>query len=375
MIIGLFGFSFTDRNRGCEALTYSFVNILKELIPNNLTIIDFSGSDIKKIKRMYPDIKFEMVGFQKEKISLKSFWLLLKCDYVFDCTFGDNFSDIYNLNFVKRTTNYKELTLLLNKKLILAPQTIGPFGNEKLKKRVIKVLKNSECIYTRDALSTKYVKDISGVEAVTVTDLAFLLPYKKENIKNSSDLKVGLNVSGLLWNGGFNRNNQFGLSVDYQRYITIIIEKLLMQKYEVHLIPHVFSDEEDFADEDYSICKELAEKYECKFAGYFDNPIEAKSYISNMDIFIGARMHATVAAFSSDVITIPFSYSRKFEGLYNSVGYEYLINARDLNTEDAINKTLEYIKNKEILRTQQGLAMQKINQLEKVFINSLKEYF
>ena len=106
MIIGLFGFSFIDRNRGCEALTYSFINILQELYPENLTIVNLSGSDISKVSKMYPKIKFEMVGFQKDKISVKSFTSLMKCDYVFDCTFGDNFSDIYNLGFVSRTTNY-----------------------------------------------------------------------------------------------------------------------------------------------------------------------------------------------------------------------------------------------------------------------------
>ena len=77
MIIGLFGFSFIDRNRGCEALTYSFINILQELYPENLTIVNLSGSDISKVSKMYPKIKFEMVGFQKDKISVKSFTLLL----------------------------------------------------------------------------------------------------------------------------------------------------------------------------------------------------------------------------------------------------------------------------------------------------------
>ena len=44
-------------------------------------------------------------------------------------------------------------------------------------------------------------------------------------------------------------------------------------------------------------------------APYFATPMEAKSYISGMDLFIGARMHATIAAISAGVPVIPFSYS------------------------------------------------------------------
>lgn len=374
MIIGLFGFSFIDRNRGCEALTYSFINILQELYPEKLTIVNLSGSDISKVSKMYPKIKFEMVGFQKDKISVKSFTSLMKCDYVFDCTFGDNFSDIYDLGFVSRTTNYKELTLFLKKKLILAPQTIGPFKNEKLKRRVKKVLRKSALVYSRDTLTTNYVKELSGVDAITVTDLAFLLPYEKSNKNTSDKMRVGVNVSGLLWSGGFDRQNQFGLSVNYQEYIKSLIEQIQANGYEIHLIPHVFSDEKGLVDEDFKICKMLSEQYYCKFAGYLDNPIDAKSYIANMDVFIGARMHSTVAAFSSGVVTIPFSYSRKFEGLYNSVGYNYLINAREMSTKDALNTTMDYIQKRDELRSQQIQAMKKINALEKVFIDSLKKY-
>ena len=178
MIIGLFGFSFEDRNKGCEALTYSFISLLNSIIEEDLTIINLSGiGGTEKVSKRFPNIKFETVGFQKNNISLKSFKCLLKCDAVFDCTFGDNFSDIYSLSFVSRTTNYKELTLLLGKKLVIAPQTIGPFQDLKLRKRVSKVLSKCEMIFTRDELSSECVKELSGREPITVTDLAFLLPF------------------------------------------------------------------------------------------------------------------------------------------------------------------------------------------------------
>ncbi len=372
MIIGLFGFSFEDRNKGCEALTYSFINMLNQLVNDDLTIINLSGiGKADKIAKRFPNIIFSAAGFQKNNICFKSFASLMKCDLIFDCTFGDNFSDIYSLPFVSRTTNYKEMTLLLGKKLIIAPQTIGPFKDRKLKKRVSKVLKKSVLVFTRDEISSNCVRELSGREPITVTDLAFALPYVRP--KKHDDIKIGLNVSGLLWRGGFNQNNQFGLTVDYKQYIDNIVKYCKQMQYKVYFIPHVLSHDHNEIDEDYKICVTLSQQYEEEHSGFFEDPVEAKTYIANMDIFIGARMHSTIAAFSSGVITIPFSYSRKFEGLFNSLGYDYTINARESDTEEAIRKTIKYIENSQDLKKQQAYAMKKVNVLEEKLLKELNQ--
>ena len=61
-------------------------------------------------------------------------------------------------------------------------------------------------------------------------------------------------------------------------------------------------------------------------------------------------MHATIASFSAGVPVIPFSYSRKFEGLFHSLGYDYVISGTGLTTDEAVNKTLEYLKDYKMLR-------------------------
>lgn len=375
MNIGLFGFSFADRNKGCEALTYSFISLLNKLVPNDLTIINLSGiGESDELKESFPNINFEVTGFQKQRISLKSFKELLKCDVVFDCTFGDNFSDIYSTSFASKTTLLKEMTLFFHKPFVLAPQTIGPFKDEFLTKRVVRVLRKTDIVYTRDALSAQYVKKISGVDSIITTDLAFLLPYKKREFAGNKT-RIGINVSGLLWNGGFSKDNQFELKVDYKHYIIKLIEQLKTDtNYEVHLIPHVLDKNESEVDNDYFVCKRLSDEYGTEFSGFFSNPIEAKNYIAGMNIFIGARMHSTVAAFSSGVITVPFSYSRKFQGLYETLGYKYIIDGKNLTTEDAINQTIEYIGNKNELEGSQKKSLVRIDILENIFTSSLVNY-
>lgn len=108
------------------------------------------------------------------------------------------------------------------------------------------------------------------------------------------------------------------------------------KKYSIYIIPHVGNDGLDYVRKVYGNQLNYCETY-------YD-PISAKNKISQMDIFIGARMHATVAAFSSGVATIPTAYSRKFAGLYSNLGYPYTIDLVENNTEETIKQTIQYIR-------------------------------
>ena len=63
-----------------------------------------------------------------------------------------------------------------------------------------------------------------------------------------------------------------------------------------------------------------------------------------MDVFIGARMHATIGALSAGVATIPFAYSKKFKTMFGNLHYDYTIEARELDTEAALEQTQTYIR-------------------------------
>ncbi len=347
MKIGLLGFCFQDENKGCEALTYSFLGILENIYPCGLEVVNLSSNNLGIVPKYFPSIKFSSERLRIKDIKLNNIKLLKKLDYVFDITYGDGFSDIYNTKFVFLTTLQKMFVIISDCPLILLPQTYGPFKNKWLECFAAFVIKRSKRVYSRDYLSTEYVKKLTSRTAIEATDLAFALPYTKG--KSGYKTKIGLNVSGLLWNGGFPGNsNQFELSVDYPVYIKTLIETLIScVEYEVHIIPHVLELYEESHDGDIAVCQQLKREYsELIGVPIFNTPIEAKSYISNMDVFIGARMHSTIAAFSSGVATIPFSYSRKFAGLYGSLDYKYIINGCSLTTEEALVLTLNYIDSK-----------------------------
>lgn len=60
-------------------------------------------------------------------------------------------------------------------------------------------------------------------------------------------------------------------------------------------------------------------------------------------------MHATIAAFSAGVPCIPYAYSRKFSGLYNTFGFYDVLDARDVTLDEACEKLqASYLKRAEI---------------------------
>ena len=71
----------------------------------------------------------------------------------------------------------------------------------------------------------------------------------------------------------------------------------------------------------------------------FRTPSEAKTYIAGLDFFMGARMHACIAAFSSGVPVVPMAYSRKFAGLFGTLGYDHTVDCTTEPNEAILAKT------------------------------------
>ena len=339
---------------GCNALSYSFLDIINEIAErHNVSIkiyIFYQGDTFDASFLCSPMISVFPAEYNPRSLgSIRRVVKRLKtCDLCFDFTAGDSFSDIYGLKGFVKSTIFKLLTIHYSKKFVLGPQTYGPYNHLFARFLAKQVILKSNYVCSRDYISAKVVKALCGRDIDVFTDVAFALPYTPGNLIKNDKIKVGVNVSGLLWNGGYKGDNQFNLRMNYRDYIYTLFDNLANDsRFQLFLIPHVIILNTGSIENDYTASIELIKKYpSCSISPNFTTPIKAKSFISNMDIFIGSRMHATIAAFSSEVVTIPISYSRKFEGLYNSIGYEYSINARDLTTEQAIDKTINYIENK-----------------------------
>lgn len=247
---------------------------------------------------------------------------LAKCDLVLDIGEGDSFSDIYGWKRLVFLIGTKLSAARHGRKLVLSPQTLGPFKHPLAAWWADVAMRRASLVCARDGLSTRYFESrklpTPFLEAI---DVAFALPFERA-ASPPSPVRVGINVSGLLWAGGYSGQNQFGLTLDYRQTVHALVRHFkALPDVQVVLVPHVVTSDR-MAEDDLRASQAVAAEHpSVEVAGPFDSPMQAKSYISGMHFFLGARMHACIAAFSSGVPCVPMAYSRKFTGLFNSLGY------------------------------------------------------
>ena len=62
MKIGLMGFEFSSANKGCEALVYSFLNIVNDELEIGTEIYNFSGTELGKVSSSFPKFSYKISG-------------------------------------------------------------------------------------------------------------------------------------------------------------------------------------------------------------------------------------------------------------------------------------------------------------------------
>ena len=379
--IGLLWHSLSSDNLGVGALTESQIAICNAAAKEANVDVRFIIFGTQGGSSYIPegvDIKIGSRISIKQMLLGKSAFLeqLNECDLVLDIGEGDSFTDIYGLKRYLFLIVSKLAVLWKKKPLVLSPQTIGPFDKWYTKKIAFWVMKHAKKVFARDGLSMAYLQDGGLKNIDEVIDVAFRLPYSKPQENSSGKTNIGINVSGLMYSGGYTGGNQFGLKLDYQAHIKTLIETFSADKNNiVWLVPHVLSD--DFPNDDDRVAiEQLQALYPSVMrAPNFKSPSEAKSFISGLDFLTGARMHACIAAFSSGVPVVPLAYSRKFNGLFTSLNYTFYADAKVDETALACEKTISGFYNRDTLDValKQGMDIA-INKLEK-YENFLKDSF
>lgn len=229
-------------------------------------------------------------------------------------------------------------------------------------------MNRASAVFTRDSLSSDYVSAQKiRSETAEFIDVAFRLPFDRQK-KSAGAPRVGINVSGLLYQGGYTGKNELGLTIDYRAFTHELIAALIARGAEVHLVPHVVT-KGGGQDDDLSVVPELLRL----FPGVcipepFSDASAAKGFISGLDFLVGGRMHACIGAFSAGIPVVPIAYSRKFNGLFGTLGYSHYVDGKKVGTDEALRKTLAAFDNRhqvaEDLKPGLALAVTRLNRYE-----------
>lgn len=260
-------------------------------------------------------------------------------DCILDIGMGDSFTDIYGAKRFGFLFLSKLITQAQGVPLLFSPQTIGPFTRQPQSALAAHVMRRAVAVVARDPQSFAAVRQMAPrARAVQAIDVAFRLPFERPPRAADGFDEIGVNVSGLLFNGGYTGANEFGLQVDYAELMRQFVGRMLERpKTRVHLISHVTGNALPMDDDGRVADRLVAEFPRAIRVPNFPSPSAAKTYISGLDFLVAGRMHACIAAYSSSVPVAPIAYSRKFAGLFQGVlGYGFGVPTSGMSTDQAL---------------------------------------
>lgn len=267
---------------------------------------------------------------------------------------GDSFSDTYGPGRLFYVLLPQILVIILGKPLVLLPQTFGPFNNAMSRILARFVLRHATLVYSRDREGVIFVRRLLGRDDARVRfapDLGFAMepePVDQTTMSQLAELRrnsllVGLNISSLLYMGGYTRDNMFALRQDYPTVIRTLLDCLVQEmSCQVLLVPHVYGGPGSVECE-ITLYRRLFAEFEHKYPGMvtlIDKAFshrQVKTIIGRCDCVIASRMHVCIAAVSQGVPTICLAYSDKFSGVMSSLSADIsVVDLRIATAQDTV---------------------------------------
>lgn len=280
---------------------------------------------------------------------------------------GDSFSDIYGMGRFVTGFLAAWTVLLVKGSIVQLPQTYGPFASRRARWMARYLLRRSSVIVARDKASQRVAQELVGPsrKVLLSPDVAFALtsmrpaqPVLEPPLAGPVPVgMVGVNVNGLMYHGGYTRDNMFGLKMDYPGFLRkLLIELLEEPSRHVWLIPHTYApagDVESDPEASRQLRDSLPQEIQARvriIAEEYD-PHEIKGVIGMCDFFIGSRMHSCIAALSQGVPCVGVAYSMKFRGVFESVGMEdWVVDGREIDTAEAMLRITDLYRNRDSVR-------------------------
>ena len=372
------------------------------------------SSTMETLKRCIPDVQFTLMGteidqqeFQIERqVAFKpfknpfSFLCLFKCYliYIFNkvdvhipISENSRLFEYYNCDIVINSggdqtsgehgfgvSTFMNIlyAILLDKPVVLYGESLGYFRNPIFNSIAKFVFNRTNLILVRENLSKKYLDDnhITNPKICVTADPAFLLDIppqsrvfdilSNENIEDIQRPLIGINPSGLI-SRLVGENNE-----ELTNIMASVTDSLVEHlNATVIMIPHVYTRNSDDRIAINRIFNNVKNKPKVKIIKSEYTPQELKGVIGQCDLFIGARMHATIASTSMLVPTVGIAYSHKMHGIIGEMlGQEkYVLNIGELNYETLISTINNAWRNRKEIEKELEMKMPMVK--EKAMLN------
>lgn len=370
----LAGAAVGNGNRGVEALGRSVAGAVHREVPGSrLSVLDDGWGVRPDRSGRYPGTTVEYVGVRRSRRWHRpESWMQVRAaqltfaglnpvasrfagaEAVLDLSAGDSFTDLYGPVRLQTVTAPKEAALRAGRPLVLLPQTYGPFTSPQARELAQRIIRSASLAYARDPWSHGQLLDLAGSDADpsrlrSGVDVAFALQPQRPADEVADELEsrqgrtmAGVNVSGLLTDR--TAHERFGLAGDYLDTMTALVEALVESDAHVVLVPHVHlpggvgeSDVRAIG----AVLESLSPARRSKVTVLSPDldAAEVKWCISQLDWFVGSRMHSTIAALSTLTPTAAYAYSDKTLGVFETCGVgDQCVDARLTSGQEAVEQ-------------------------------------
>lgn len=355
-------------NHGCEAIVNSVCHMVKEKV----TLLSYYGEEDEKYslkdlchivsERRFEEHKLAHVlyyGYRKITGDKESFIRYRYGDVMKGKTAplaisigGDNYcydNMLSDLRLANSAFNRKGV------RTVLLGCSIEP---ELLKREdIVADLMRYHTIIARESITYEALKDMvkeqdGGIEGrkrmpqiLCYPDPAFTLQKRELPLPEgfAEGNTVGINVSPMI------QDNEKESGITMECYETLIRYIIDHTDFQIALIPHVVWARNDDRKPIHTLFEKFKDTGRVVEIG--DGTCEElKGYISRCRLFVGARTHATIAAYSSCVPTLVVGYSVKARGIARDLfGQEehYVLPVQSLRNRDDLVKEFQWLSSRE----------------------------
>jgi polysaccharide pyruvyl transferase WcaK-like protein len=373
-----------SQNRGCEAIVRSTASLIKNHIGESKVylasskpetdkgidgldgIFDGSTSRIKKYSGEWFVALMENKFFRTEsyalgKVEAKTISRIKEMDVVMSIG-GDNYCYGEQPGWYEIDRRAKRQ----GKKLVLWGCSIG---EEDMSQQKLEDLKQFDLIVARESITYNMLRDKGLSQVKLAADPAFTMEQEQLPLPQGwqEGNTIGINFSPLVWK----LNEQSSRSV--MELIQHILDSTDMT---IALTPHVIYE----GNNDYEVLQHFYKHYRATgrvilLPGDL-SAVQYKGYIGRMRFFIGARTHATIAAYSNLVPTMVLGYSVKSRGIAKDIfGEEKLV--LQLNELSSANKLKtgfdELLQDEAAIKQRLRQAIPGVKQLSRQAVDYLRE--
>lgn len=206
---------------------------------------------------------------------------------------------------------------IFKKKVIVFPNSVGPFRTfiGRLLARI--AFKNVDLLLLRDQTSVVNVKSLA-VKSPTIltTDVAINFKASKKNkLQKLETPTIGVAAGAYL--GALKED-------EIKNYVTTHAKALdnMIDKYDVNIVflPHDFAG---FRNDDYDMCMYVLQRMQYKEKAKIicvESVDEYKLLIGQLDMLVSSKMHPAVLAASSTVPALYIVYDHKQTGFFEQIG-------------------------------------------------------